>query len=656
MGMVLIFHLKPGLLPGGYVGVDIFFVISGFLITGQLVNEVTRTGSVRILQFWGRRARRLLPAAFVVLLASAALTLLIVPAQLWRQFLGQIIASSVYVQNWVLAANSVDYLASVEQPSIVQHFWSLSVEEQFYIVVPVLLGILVVVLRRRLRITRARLGMLFAGIAVVSFAYSVYLTHAQPTIAYFATTTRAWEFAAGGILACVTFSAPRWVRALASWGGLAAMVVSALVFDSDTAFPGFAAVLPVLGAAAVIWAGDVRGALGTGSIAALRPVQYAGDISYSVYLWHWPLIVVFPFAFGTLSWPGVLAIVVVTVVLAALTKRFVEDPLRRPELWGTRIWPSFAMAMAGALVVSTVAGAGIVSLDLKAAAFTQGMAAAKEADPDCWGGASLANKCTVDPTPPLDPAFAQQDRPAVVGENCAEGVLLDTVGDSLECAYGDTDSQTTVVLVGDSHASQWMPALDALGRADGWRLVTLVRSSCPFGGMPYDAKAVSPTGCTQWRELALDRVLELHPERVIVGGLAADGYELLDYSLGTPEQQVAGYGDYLRRIVASGISATVMRDTPYLPVAPPDCLSESEPSECTYSRATVLDDRPDSLLEAARAVEGVQVVDLDDLLCAPTTCASVVGGLIVYSDRHHMTATFATSLEPFVRTALGAIR
>ncbi|HEU0182132.1 MAG TPA: acyltransferase, partial [Agromyces mariniharenae] len=317
----------------GFVGVDVFFVVSGFLITGLLLRDAERFGRVRLREFYVRRIRRILPAALVVLSACAIATLLFVPRIEWRPFLQQVLSSALYVQNWHLARDSQIPRRADLESTPVQHFWSLSVEEQFYLLWPLLiiaaLWLAVRLGRRRLAIVAAVLGVA----TVASFVHGVALTAQDHNLAYFSTLSRAWEFGVGGLLALAPAIAGerlRRTRALAAWLGLAAIAAAARTFTDHELFPGVIALVPVLGTAAVIWAGMPRAALSLSPVAALRPVQWFGDISYSLYLWHWPIIMFTPYITGQPSpAPVMVLLLVLSIVVAAASKRWIEDPFRR---------------------------------------------------------------------------------------------------------------------------------------------------------------------------------------------------------------------------------------------------------------------------------------------------------------------------------------
>ena len=304
VGLVVLYHAGLSRLSGGFVGVDVFFVISGFLITSLLIRELERTGRISLSRFYARRAKRLLPAAATVLLVTTALTALVLPEIRWRDTGGDIVSAALYVVNWRLAGRSVDYLAEGTAPSPVQHFWSLAVEEQYYLVWPLLLILVTWWARRRGRSMGASLSIGLALVAIPSLLWSVYQTSYQPASAFFLTTTRMWELAIGGgvaIAATRLARMPRPAALLLGWIGLAAVAVAGVIFSTSTPWPGYAAALPTLGAAAVIAAGFAAGGAGPVMLLGTRPFLWVGALSYSLYLWHWPLLVAATAHWGDLS-------------------------------------------------------------------------------------------------------------------------------------------------------------------------------------------------------------------------------------------------------------------------------------------------------------------------------------------------------------------
>ena len=366
IGCVVAYHFWPAVLPAGFVGVDVFFVVSGFLITGLLLRDVERFDRVRLRNFYLRRIRRILPAALVVLTLSAVATLVFVPRIEWRPFLQQILSSALYVENWHLARDSQMPARSDLESTPAQHFWSLSVEEQFYLVWPLLI---ILALWSAARSGRRRLEIVAVVLTVTtiaSFVHGALLTMEDHNLAYFSTLARAWEFGVGGLLALVpqvVGERLRRTRALAGWVGLAAITVSALTFTDGDVFPGSIALLPVLGTSAVIWGGMPRAALSLAPVAALRPVQWFGGISYSLYLWHWPIIMFTPYITGRPSEaPVMVLLLVLSIAVADASKRWIEDPFRAPSTPAPRLPAGrvrligVASAAAAAVIVLTTSG------------------------------------------------------------------------------------------------------------------------------------------------------------------------------------------------------------------------------------------------------------------------------------------------------------
>lgn len=360
---VVLHHGWPAVAPAGYMGVDVFFVVSGYLITALLLREVHRTGGISLREFYVRRARRILPAAMAVLLAVSAATLAFAPYRDWAAFFREIVASAFYVENWRLAADSQSPASADLESTPVQHFWSLSVEEQFYLAWPLLILLALWIFHRRGAPLQRILWIVLGTVSVLSFAWSLVLTVDDHNLAYFSTLSRAWEFGAGGLLALLATRVARatgahWkiARSWASWTGIALIAVPIITFQDTEAFPGLWVLLPVAGTLAIIWAGMPEMRWSTARLVGLRPVQWVGDISYSLYLWHWPIFMFAPMITGVPSPPALMvALVGFALVVSALSKRFIEDPFRR------RVGPvgSHPRVLAGALAFAL---AGVVTL------------------------------------------------------------------------------------------------------------------------------------------------------------------------------------------------------------------------------------------------------------------------------------------------------
>lgn len=660
VALVLVFHLAPDRLSGGYVGVDVFFVISGFLITGHLAREGTATGRISLVRFWGGRIRRLLPAATVVLLASLAGTVAFVPRSLWQDAAIQIGASALYVQNWVLGVNAVDYLAGTNDPTAVQHYWSLSVEEQFYVVVPLMLIVTLALARTRRR--EAIVGALLIT-ATGSLAYSAIETASNPSFAYFNTGTRAWEFALGGLLALgpTTWLASRTERtrrmvgAGFGWVGLGLIVAAAVSFDRSTPFPGVSALIPVAGAALVILAGGAGGSVWAPAfLASFGPLQLVGRLSYSIYLWHWPLIVITPYAVGHgLGLSSKLAIVVATLGLAWLTTRFVEDPIRFGSWWRIRDRRSIALGVASIVAIVTVASTTWVVVERGIDDARQRSEARLQSDV-CYGAPALLEPGRCDDPfavqADLDTAFAAQDGWRLSGE-CS---FPDPTVGLQWCQYGQTvDPTTTVLFVGNSHATHLVPAAVRYGDDLGWDVELMTRRNCL--GLTTDPVGAAPDpGCLDWSRAVLDHILSrddldlvVFPAyRSVLHYIAPDNPS--EAELAALRLQIA---DVFEQILAHGVRVAVIDDSPAAPANIPECVDvhRAEYDPCTFEDDT---DAGNVVTEAADLVPAVTRIDPRPWTCDERECHAVVGGVVVYFDDNHLTGTYSRTLAPYVGAEL----
>ncbi|MFE6971738.1 acyltransferase family protein [Isoptericola sp. NPDC057653] len=661
VGMVVLFHLWPGRVPGGYVGVDVFFVISGFLITGHLLREAEATGRVRLGRFWARRARRLLPAAYLVLAATVVATLLLAPHSLWQQWFRETLGATLYVENWVLAADAVDYLAADADPSPVQHYWSLSTEEQFYLVWPLLVVAAAAVAARTGRTTRRTTGVLLAVATLASFAASLWLTATDPAPAYFATTTRAWQFGAGALLALWLARPGRrpvgdGVRVAASWAGLAVLVACALGYDAGTPFPGTAAIAPVLATVVVIAAGTPSGRLSPAGLFAWRPVPYAAEISYSLYLWHWPAIVILPFALGHEAGLLERAVLLVGVVLLAdLTKRFVEDPARFSRRWDLhRTGRALSLTVAGAAALALVAGGGLAVAKHRVQGQEELAASIVADEPACLGAASMDPEQACD-NPELDDVVVPA--PEAVSQDVAEPTdcFVDSDESALEdCTFGpvdDDDDVPHVVLVGDSHARAMMPAFREMVDQGRISLSVQLKSSCAWSAGPTDADGERARTCERWKD-QLEPWLERQAPRT--DAVVTTGY--LDYLSGDAAEQADDLAEAWEPVADAGVPIVALSDNPQHDEEPSLCLDRTfrnGPEQCGVTEKQAF---PDTQVyeDAVAEVPGASYVDLTELYCQDGTCPAVIGGVNVYRDTHHLTATYTRTMTPYLERELRA--
>lgn len=654
---VVLYHFWPGRFPGGYVGVDVFFVISGFLITAHLMRELTATGTVRLGQFWARRARRLLPASLLVLLVCALVagSAYLTPTSALPAEVREIIASTFYVQNWYLALTSADYLNNAGDPTTVQHYWTLSLEEQFYLVWPLLLLLAAWIGVRWFRGARRRAVLVTIGVVtLVSFGFNVWLTLTNPAPAYFVTFGRMWQFGVGALIALVPLLRIRNAAAsfVLGWAGILTLAVVTFRFDAQTPFPGYMAAIPTLAAAAVIAASRSERWWYPTRVLSVRPAQFVGDISYSLYLWHWPLIVIAPSVpfWGLTIWHR-LALLALCFVLAWLTKRFVEDPVRSWKVLTSRpprvtLWASL---VAMVLVAATAGGAWAVN----APAYRDGIQAIEElrADPpECFGAAAALDPgcAAADFGAQILPApgFAGVDRP----EDAQCFVQLNDAR-PVSCEFGvDAAEAPRIALVGDSHAYQLLPTFQRLAEERGWHLTTWFKGACPWNDTPLSTPGAFGAACTEWRAGVESAMADAGLDAVFTAALATTPYSSAGYPT-AQDAAVAGYREAWGRMLDRDVPVITVVDNPVWPTDPNKCLRTRDVAECDGARADVLV-AEDPLRDAAEGLDGVTLIDATDAFCDDEVCWPVVGGANIYRDQDHLTVTFADSLAPQYAAAI----
>jgi peptidoglycan/LPS O-acetylase OafA/YrhL len=665
---VVLFHFYVPGAGGGFIGVDVFFVISGFLITGLLWREVSTDGTVRLRRFYGARARRLLPASaavgVVIVIAWAVLS----PPLTARRVIGDGIASALYVGNYRFALQGIDYF-TIKSPSPFQHYWSLGVEEQFYLVwPPMIIGTawLIRLVRRR---TGARPAsspspylVVLALVASVSFALSLVATRALPAVAFFSLPTRAWELAVGGLVA---LTANQWRRlsplpaALAGWIGLAVILLACALLSGATPFPGTAALLPVLSTALVIGAGCSAPARGVGRLLALSPMQAVGRVSYAWYLWHWPVALL---ATPLGPWAS-LAGILISFALAALTLRLIENPLRfaapvrrsaaRSLALGGAVTAVAVSVCLGLLIVVPVPvghGPPAQALRVTAAPPPTG----RNADPYdaavqhafAQVQAAVAASADLRAVPSnLDPPLsrAAEELSTRYG-GCTRGVWE---VDQPECATGDTASTTTVALVGDSHSAMWGPAFQQVADQRRWRMENLNKGGCPMLDLPLFNPVVRReyTECVQWRDQVLARLQREHPRLVVLG-----------IRRFYPNQRFTAYDpawiDSLTRLVqrlrGTGAQVLVLGPIPIPQSEVPDCLSDhlDDAMACSPQRSKAVNDPGIAAEIAATTTGGGRYADITPLFCTADRCPVIVGNTLVYVDASHLTLQYSRVLAP----------
>ena len=681
-------------IPGGFIGVDLFFVISGFLITGLLIRERERTGKVSFSRFYARRVRRILPAAAVVLVVTLVISYQLVALSTRSAVMEDGAASAVSIAN-IRFAMTTDYFNPVNNAfSPFLHFWSLGVEEQFYFIWPALLAL---VAWRRPRIGA---GVALTAVVIVSFAASVIVTQSSPATAFYMLPTRAWQLAAGGLLAVGVGSlarSPQFVRSIASqalsvagWVALAALVWVALTLDSKTVpYPGTAALLPTIAGVVLIAAGAEQA--GPGALLRLLPIRFLGKISYSLYLWHWPILILGGLYLGgpldqALTPFQALALAAFSIPVATVSWGLIEEPFRRGQIPLPR--PSRVVA-AGVAVMLAVALVG-TNFDWSAqtalANIGNGTGPVAAADPTPTPTATIVKptatptvtpvpatlppNATPSPTPSVTQALpanghetattslnsatrptlakAPDDKEPTWLNNCLGWDATTVPSTSGKCVYGDPKGTFTVALVGDSHASALFPAVEAVAIAHGWRLVEYLKISCQF----VDMRITDPnlnreyTECATWNQNVVARLRADPPDLVLVSG------SRWIYAVNPAEASATYEGNAMARMIKqipSSSRVAIIQDPPLPSLDVPKCLSSypTDVLKCAYSRAVGFGSAMGVRETTASKATGAPVIVLTDAICPGTgACPVVINNMIAWRDPHHLTATFSRWLGP----------
>ena len=634
--LVVGFHAGVSWLAGGFVGVDVFFVLSGYFITALLLREVEDTGGIDVPGFYGRRAARLLPMLFVVLLATLALVMWLYAPIDRAPVASAARAAALSASNMEFASGAVDYFRESDNPLL--HTWTLAVEQQFYFVWPVLI-LLAIAWTGSVERDAIRRRVLWSTVIVgaVSFIASLWLSYTAPSWGFFSLATRVWEFAAGGVLALFLSDATRATRraALLQGLGLGAIALALFLFDDVTPYPGAAALLPAFGAAAMLAGGHGHPSTRTSMVLSHPVLRWLGRHSYSWYLWHWPLIVIVAALQPDIGVRGRLGWSLAALGLAVLTHRYVEQPARSGGGILRRV-PEERMlmvALGASFVMALVAHGALLAARAQASSPSQRAFAAARVDRKDHG--------------------------------CWARTLDDWKGPGGPCVFGDKRSSTTLVLLGDSHAEHWLGALDRVGRERGWRIVAMVKGGCPAADIPRvmtRARRRMFHECSRFRDGMLQRIVAMRPDGVILSSW--DHYVPVR---GQPSSRwqvsLAEWEHGLRRTYArlsqAGIPVAAIRGTPRTWFDVPSCLSRRAAGlpfagRCEYDRARSLS--PSAAAAQDRAARGLPIafVNMNDAICRTMSCPTMVNGIVVFTDDNHLTASFSRSLSPVLGPRLAA--
>ncbi len=642
--LVVLYHAQLSAISGGFVGVDVFYVISGFVITGVLLRERAGSGRTSLLSFYGRRCRRIIPAVTLVIVTTVVASYVVLGALYGYQTAIDGRWAAVFLVNLHFAAEGTNYLSSQLPPSPLQNLWSLSVEEQFYVVYPTLF-LLVAALWKRVAL-RVRLAVGLSAVIVVSYVVSVVQTSSNPTVAFFSPWTRAWELALGGLVAVGAqwlLRLPAALATLMTWVGLVAIVVSALVFNSQTPYPGSLVAIPVVGTALVIAGGTKAPRRGAESILGLAPFGWLGNLSYSLYLWHWPILILaaesqqrsqLPFT-QNLPW------LVVALVASVISYRLLENPVRHSRTFMRSARNSVGLGIA-LIVVTLIVTTVLIQ--------TQGGAAGTppQAVP-AYSEAAVARLVESSPsirqlpsnlTPSL--ATASSDFGAPPG-HCTP---TDNQISIPSCVFGDPKGSHTMVLYGDSHALMWFRAMDAIALSAHWRLVMLGKGYCMANH--YERKNtlghLIPAVCMRWQRFAYARIKRLDPDLVVVTQEVQRIIPGVNGKSYTPAQWQEALQQTFAALKGQRTKFAVIGNIPNLGFDPPTCLSQHTTDVQACTRPVHPRNGFNDAERRAVASVGGRYINVTPWFCS-SLCTSVVGRYVVYVNQLHITGTYSMALR-----------
>ena len=642
---VVLYHAGVPLLNGGYAGVDIFFVISGFLITGLLFRELDTTGRVAVAHFYSRRFRRLLPPAFLVILVTLLFGRSVLAHDQVLSLTSDAFWAAVYGINYHLALEGVTYQSAAD-PSALQHFWSLAVEEQFYLIWPTVLLIVGFAVARQWR--RPVVATLLSLVFVVSLFVSIRVTDTNVPMAYFSLQTRAWELAAGGLLALsvplvarLPDNALRWL----GWGGLAAIVATLFLYTDATPFPSYTALLPVLGAVAII-AGGTRLVPGSVETRLLdrRPVQYIGRSSYAWYLWHWPMLVLLPVWLGRelVLWER-LEVVFIAYWFAVLT--YILENAAARSAWNHRRW--LLAGAAGSVLI--IAATSLVTVLMPS---LQGRGAATAAtllrSPDPTGvDRAIARSLQITAVPAnLTPTLAKASKDYPWEPSGCHAGLAQVVPH--DCVFGDPKGSKTAVLIGDSHADQWLNALSTDAAANGWKLISMTKAACPVADLlVWNNDLKRPyTECQTFKAAAWPQIKAIKPDLIIASQADAVGASTFK-----PNTWAASTVQQLRALSGPKTRLVYLGDTPYMPADANRCVERhlDDVRACIYpinENAQWTDFY--RTMRTAITTDRIGYVDTHAFFCNRYVCPAVVENMLTHRDQGHATRTYANWLAPML--------
>ncbi|QUR67369.1 acyltransferase family protein [Mycobacterium spongiae] len=668
IALVAMFHVWFGRVSGG---VDVFLALSGFFFGGKLLRAALNpTVSLSPVAEVVRLVRRLLPALVVVLASCALLTILIQPQTRWETFANQSLASLGYYQNWELANTVSDYLRAGEAVSPLQHIWSMSVQGQFYIAFLLLVAGCAYLLRGKLRANmRTTFIVLLSALTVASFVYAIIAHQADQSTAYYNSFARAWELLLGALVGALVpyVRWPMWLRTVVATVALAAIVSCGALIDGVKEFPGPWALVPVGATMLMILAGANRHSHPStrdrmplpNRLLATGPLVALGAMAYSLYLWHWPLLIFW------LSYTGHrranflegTAVLLISGVLAYLTTRLVEDPLRYrasaqtasltavpPIPWRLRLRrPTIVLGSIVALLGVALTATSFTWREHVIVQRANGKELSGLSSRDYPGARALIHHVRV-PKLRMRPTVLEvkNDLPASTKDGCISDFHNPAV---VNCTYGDVNAARTIALAGGSHAEHWLTALDLLGRMHHFKVVTYLKMGCPLSTeqvpLIMGSNAAYPQ-CHTWVQRAMRKLVNDRPDYVFTTSTRP-------WNIKPGDVMPATYIGIWQTFSDNNIPVLAMRDTPWLvkdrkPLIPADCLAKGGTAQsCSLARSKVLVDR-NPTLDFVERFPLLKPLDMSDAVCRHDVCRPVEGNVLVYRDSHHLSRTYVRTM------------
>jgi len=632
VALVVIFHAKLGILDGGFIGVDVFFAISGYLITGLIFAEIEKNGKLDFLSFYARRGRRLIPAVTAMIVVVLLVSYFVYAPDEIFEIAKSGAASAIYLSNMYFATQSTGYFSTGVAENPFLHTWSLSVEEQFYLFWPMLIILFA-------KFSRGRLALLLMlGLTTIaSFALGLWLVKTNLNMGFFALPGRVWEFGLGGfarLLIADPSRLPKLLRTIIGWSGLGLVLGSAMLLTEWIRFPGWPALIPVLGTVMVLSVGGQS--LLLDKVLGAPIMQWFGRRSYAIYLWHWPFFVIPVIWFGEPTLVHKLLYLAGAILAAHISYHLVENPVRRhPWLLKRKIMSivltgGFAF-VAGASAVTAYVGAKIESRQPVYQAYTE-------------------------------LGFRQPD----VIDKRPECLVWPTTNPTLEvCEFSEARRGGQIILVGDSHAHHWFSPVFGATQDNDLQMTTIMKASCPLADVEsYDVfeRRANPQ-CVMWRKQAIQEILDRRPRLAVIsmatGGHVANTIAWGDNDLGVSKQEWAeGLARTLGSIADAGVPVLLIQHTPRLITGGVRCLARAErfgrdPLICARNRARAMDqgifDLEQALLEPMPLVT---LVNLTDNFCDEQTCFAERDGVSIFRDAHHVSDAWARTLQPEIEAAI----